>query len=101
MFSVSVTTWPAFRSPLPLPSIPLPEAATEGTVGAIVSGVGAGAVGGTGSGPTCFAVKAPAPLSWTANVGTGAMLVATVGTVEFSGPGAARICGPVDDPITS
>ena len=36
MFSVSVTTLPALRSPLP-PVMPLPEAASDDTVGAVVS----------------------------------------------------------------
>src|SRR5437667_14940 len=37
MVTVSVTTWPALRSPLPPPSMPAPETATEVTAGAVVS----------------------------------------------------------------
>src|SRR5215510_10107862 len=98
MVTVSVTTWPAFRSPLPAPSMPLPDAATDGTVGAMVSITG-------GAAP-----RTRKTIGWFANALGASTLVpwkmvpkAGVPTgliVGLEGSGAARIPGSVDDPIT-
>src|SRR5262245_17504806 len=97
MLSVRVTTWPAFRSPLPVPSMPLPDVPTVGTVGAVVSGVDAAA--GTTIIWFASALGASTLTPWTPAPKTGELrLIGLV--VELEGSGCARIRGSVDDPTT-
>jgi hypothetical protein len=85
------------RSPLPLPSIPPPDATTDDTVGAIVSGVGAVLLA------TCRATwfgNAPEPrLSpWTPDLKAAGVPAAAAMLVGLDGRGSTRIRGSVDDP---
>jgi hypothetical protein len=80
--------------------MPLPDAATDGTVGAMVSGIG-GAALATGKTFGWFAnalgVSTLVPWKMVAKAGVPTTTGLIVG---LEGSGAARIRGSVDDPIT-
>src|SRR5258705_11123468 len=101
--TVRVTRWPAFRSPLPLPSIPAPELTTDVTVGAVVSicSVPAGLVTapvGTIQFGSETKRDAAAVLSVNCLPPNDPSGMASMTSLVGAGP--ARICGGVDDPTT-
>src|SRR5450759_1019241 len=101
MLTVRVTTWPAFRSPLPPPSIPGPEVTTDVAVGVVVSicSVPAGLVTapfGTIHFGSEMERDPAAVLSAITLPPDDPPFEASITSLEGGGP--ARICGYAEDP---
>src|ERR1700752_4629689 len=101
MLTVSVMTWPAFKFPLPLPSMPEPEVTTDVTVGTVVliCGVPARLVTAPEKALQLTSVVKADPATASTN-GLVVSAPATITSTILAGCGPAGICGYPDDPTT-
>src|SRR4029077_13499454 len=102
IFTVSVTTWPAFKSPLPLPSMPGPEITTDATAGAVVSAcnVPAGLVAAP---EKTIALAHDVERNGATVLSAAGLLVSgptVITSTNLVGDGPGVICGYAEDPTT-
>ena len=102
IFTVSVTTWPAFKFPLPLPSMPGPEIITDATAGAVASICNAPA--GLGAAPEgTIQLAADVERDKAAVLSANSLLVSgpmVVTSTNLVGDGPGVICGYAEDRTT-